>query len=161
MKLRFRFELLLLCLLSLLLACRGLDQKSNSKLIYWSSNNQDEIVFAQEVVTAWNANHQDQPFHTQPVPEGQSSEEVILAAVVGKTTPDVYSNMWQGDVEAYAEAKKLIALDTLPGFMPLKIESTPWWCFIRRVSAPQMRQILFSSMKTLIRTGSRAPMRMS
>jgi len=55
--------------------------------------------------------------HSQPVPEGQSSEEVILAAVVGKTTPDIYSNMWQGDVEAYAQAKKLVALDTLPGFL--------------------------------------------
>jgi multiple sugar transport system substrate-binding protein len=50
------------------------------------------------------------------VPEGQSSEEVILAAVVGKTTPDMYANMWQGTVEMYAHAGVLIALDTLKGF---------------------------------------------
>ncbi len=54
--------------------------------------------------------------HTQPVPEGQSSEEVILAAVVGKTTPDIYSNMWQGDVEGYARARAVVPLDTIPGF---------------------------------------------
>ena len=53
----------------------------------------------------------------QPVPEGQSSEEVILAAVVGRTTPDVYANMWQGDVEAFARAGVLVPLDTLPGFL--------------------------------------------
>ena len=118
MKLRFRFELILLFFILILFSCQGLDKKSNNKLIYWSSNNQDEIAFAQEVVEAWNGNNPDQAVHTQPVPEGQSSEEVILAAVVGKTTPDIYSNMWQGDVEAYAQAKKLIALDTLPGFIP-------------------------------------------
>ena len=53
----------------------------------------------------------------QPIPEGQSSEEVILAAVVGKTTPDIYANMWQGSVEMYARANVLIPLDTMKGFM--------------------------------------------
>jgi len=53
----------------------------------------------------------------QPIPEGQSSEEVILAAVVGKTTPDIYANMWQGNVEMYARAGVLIPLDTLRGFL--------------------------------------------
>jgi multiple sugar transport system substrate-binding protein len=53
----------------------------------------------------------------QPIPEGQSSEEVILAAVVGKTTPDIYANMWQGNVEMYARAGVLIPLDTLKGFL--------------------------------------------
>ena len=55
--------------------------------------------------------------HLQPIPEGQSSEEVILAAVVGKSTPDIYANMWQGNVEMYAHAKALIPLDTLKGFL--------------------------------------------
>ena len=56
------------------------------------------------------------PIRFQPVPEGRSSEEIILAAVVGKTTPDIYSNIWQGDVEAYAQAGVLIPFDTLKGF---------------------------------------------
>jgi len=58
----------------------------------------------------------------QPIPEGQSSEEVILAAVVGKTTPDIYANMWQGSVEMYAKAGVLIPLDTLQGFMEFMYE---------------------------------------
>ncbi len=66
----------------------------------------------------WNRAHASVPVHLQPVPEGQSSEEVILAAVVGKTTPDIYANMWQGNVEMYARAGVLVPLDTLNGFLP-------------------------------------------
>lgn len=65
----------------------------------------------------WNTSHRDVPVHMQPIPEGQSSEEVILAAVVGKSAPDIYANMWQGNVEMYAHAGVLIPLDTINGFL--------------------------------------------
>ncbi|SDK72438.1 multiple sugar transport system substrate-binding protein [Catalinimonas alkaloidigena] len=92
------------------------DERAARTLRYWSSNNSQEIAFADRMVQAWNATHPDQPVAFQPVPEGQSSEEIILAAVVGGTTPDIYSNMWQGDVERYARAGRLVPLDTLRGF---------------------------------------------
>lgn len=98
----------------------GCNSKNNSQLnelTYWSSNNSYEIQFAKEMTDRWNKNNKELKVHFQPVPEGQSSEEIILAAVVGKTTPDIYSNMWQGDVESYAEAGVLVPLDTLKGFM--------------------------------------------
>ncbi len=101
---------------SLLLISCSVNKKKNNFLTYWSSNNTYEIEFAQNIVNKWNKRHPDKIVKFQPVPEGQSSEEVILAAVVGKTTPSIYSNMWQGDVEAYAEAGVLIPLDTLKGF---------------------------------------------
>ncbi len=41
---------------------------------------------------------------------------------MGNTTPDIYSNMWQGDVEAYAQAGVLVALDTLNGFLDFLYE---------------------------------------
>jgi len=41
---------------------------------------------------------------------------VILSAVVSKTTPDVYSNIWPGDVELYVEANSLVAVDQFPDF---------------------------------------------
>jgi multiple sugar transport system substrate-binding protein len=69
------------------------------------------------ITNTWNSDHATKAIHIQPVPEGQSSEEVILAAVVGKTTPDIYANMWQGNVEMYARAGVLIPLDTLKGFL--------------------------------------------
>ena len=89
----------------------------DSGLTYWSSNNPEEIEFARDYVGKWNNKNPHSPVSFQPIPEGQSSEEIILAAVVGNTTPDIYANMWQGDVEDYARAGVLVALDTLPGFM--------------------------------------------
>ncbi|TDI95391.1 MAG: extracellular solute-binding protein [Caldithrix sp.] len=56
------------------------------------------------------------PVKYQPVPEGQSSEEVILAAVVGKSPPDIYSNMWPGDVQLYVNAKALVPLSQFADF---------------------------------------------
>ncbi|GAB4334566.1 MAG: extracellular solute-binding protein [Calditrichia bacterium] len=105
-------------LLGLLVGCGGNGAATGgSSLLYWSANNPNEIAYAKLVVEQWNRRHPDQPLRFQPVPEGRSSEEIILAAVVGKTTPDIYSNMWQGDVEAYARAGKLVPLDTIPGFL--------------------------------------------
>ena len=88
----------------------------DSVLEYWCSNNIGEITFSQKMVDGWNLTHPDSKMKFQPIPEGQSSEEIILAAVVGKTTPDIYSSMWQGRVELYARANVLIPLDTLAGF---------------------------------------------
>ena len=99
----------------LMIGCTG--NTSNSKeLLFWCSNNKDEITLSAKATQSWNDKHTN-PIHYQPIPEGQSSEEVILAAVVGKTTPDIYANMWQGSVEMYAHAGVLIPLDTLKGFM--------------------------------------------
>lgn len=88
-----------------------------STLTYWSSSNPEEMLFAQTSIDKWNNGHPDHQIKFQPVPEGSSSEEIILASVVGKTTPDIYANMWQGDVEDYAQAGVLVPLDTLAGFL--------------------------------------------
>ncbi|MFO7446234.1 MAG: extracellular solute-binding protein [Ignavibacteriaceae bacterium] len=96
--------------------CSNRSDANRQSIIYWSSNNTEEILFAREIVNQWNKENPGNIVSFQPVPEGQSSEEIILAAVVGETTPDIYSNMWQGDVEAYAQAGVLVALDTLEGF---------------------------------------------
>ena len=115
---RFFINIALLILIWLTLSsCNSGNESSDTKLIYWCSNNSYEIQFAKLKTEKWNKNNRDVSVKYQPVPEGRSSEEIILAAVVGKTTPDIYSNMWQGDVEAYAQAKVLVALDTLKGFM--------------------------------------------
>lgn len=109
---RLLFILLIPWMLS---SCRG--DKDDSVLEYWSSSNIGEITFSQKMVDQWNLSQQEWELAYQPIPEGQSSEEIILAAVVGKTTPDIYSNMWQGSVEFYAKADVLVALDTMDGFM--------------------------------------------
>ncbi|MCD4832612.1 MAG: extracellular solute-binding protein [Bacteroidales bacterium] len=106
-----------LFLLVILSSCSNRAKDNNFALSYWSSSNNSEIEFANILVDNWNSQHPDEKIQYQPVPEGQSSEEIILAAVVGKTTSDIYSNMWQGSVEFYAKANILVALDTLPGFI--------------------------------------------
>jgi len=112
------------CLIIFLLtvSCTRNERKLRNEIIYWSSNNTEEIEFARYIVEKWNKENPNMKVKFQPVPEGQSSEEVILAAIVGKTTPDIYSNMWEGDVEGYARAGILVALDTLDGFMEFLYE---------------------------------------
>ncbi|GLR17137.1 extracellular solute-binding protein [Portibacter lacus] len=94
------------------------DSKSHDPdvLTYWSSNNGGEIAFAKWAVEKWN-DEGNKAIKYQPIPEGQTSEEILLAAVVAGTTPDIYSNIWQGAVEFYRVSNILVALDTLDGFM--------------------------------------------
>jgi multiple sugar transport system substrate-binding protein len=99
-----------------LFACSSSNKKKGYELSYWSSSNSSEIEFSKILTENWNLLHPNDKIQYQPVPEGQSSEEIILAAVVGKTTSDIYSNMWQGSVEFYAKANILVALDMLAGF---------------------------------------------
>lgn len=86
-------------------------------MLFWSSSNAQEITFSKKYIDKWNNDHPGKEIKFQPIPEGQSSEEIILASVVGKTTPDIYANMWQGSVEMFANAGVLIPFDTLDGFM--------------------------------------------
>lgn len=100
----------------LITSCDGDNKEKRNKITYWCSNNSYEIQFAKSLTDEWNQSNSGTKVDFQPVPEGQSSEEIILAAVVGETTPDIYSNMWQGDVEVYAQAGVLFPLDSLDGF---------------------------------------------
>ena len=97
------------------MSCNNSNKENDDELLFWSSNNRGEIEFTEHFVNQWNST-ETTILKFQPIPEGQSSEEVILASVVGKTTPDIYANMWQGSVEMYAKAGVLIPLDTLKGF---------------------------------------------
>ena len=106
----------LVVLLFVLCSCQTHSGK-NKELLFWCSNNPREISLCTSLTQTWNHNHAENTIHLQPIPEGQSSEEVILAAVVGKTTPDIYANMWQGNVEMFAQSGVLIPLDTLKGFL--------------------------------------------
>ncbi|MDQ3015666.1 MAG: extracellular solute-binding protein [Bacteroidota bacterium] len=108
-------------MLFLFASCSNRKQHDNT-LVFWSSTNSQEITFTRKYIDKWNQEGHTKQFVFQPVPEGNSSEEVILAAVVGMTTPDIYSNMWQGDVEDFAQSGVLVPLDELDGFMEFMYE---------------------------------------
>lgn len=113
----FRLLLYIVTAAAVFASCKKDTGASGYALQYWSSNNGGEIQFSRWVVERWNQANPESPVKYQPVPEGQSSEEIILAAVVAKTTPDIYSNIWQGLVEFYSRSGILVPLDTIPGFM--------------------------------------------
>jgi multiple sugar transport system substrate-binding protein len=100
-----------------LISCRN--RRSNGEMLFWSSNNAQEISYIAAKIQQWDSLNPGRPIRFQPIPEGQSSEEIILASVVGKTTPAIYANMWQGNVEMYARAGVLVMLDTMPGFFEI------------------------------------------
>jgi multiple sugar transport system substrate-binding protein len=109
-----------LFLLVLMLSCKHGTNKG--EMLIWSSNNAQEISYFTAKIDQWNSDNPGRVIRVQPIPEGQSSEEIILASVVGGTTPGMYANMWQGNVEMYAQAGVLVRLDTMPGFMEFLTE---------------------------------------
>src|SRR5690349_10035059 len=111
-----RYRKVLFALTYVLIATCKQDTAKSNELLFWCSNNNREIQLCTAAKDKWNSANALLPVHMQPIPEGQSSEEVILAAVVGKSAPDIYANMWQGNVEMYARAGVLIPLDTIEGF---------------------------------------------
>ncbi len=104
------------------LACGHSPERAEDALIFWSANNVFEQQFAREVVAEWNRLHPDKHVVHQPVPEGQSSEEVILASIAARTTPDIYANVWPGDVQFYVRANAVVRISDFPGALDFLIE---------------------------------------
>jgi len=94
-------------------------------LTYWCSPNQQEIELAQKVVEIWNDEHDSVKVRLQPIPASQSSEEVLLAAIAGGTTPDICSNMWPGAMSDFIKAGGLVCLDTFPDFYDVMLSRVP------------------------------------
>ena len=125
-----RFIVLIVTLI-FLVACGG--KKSDSKqmpamktsLTYWCAANPLETKLAKELVQSWNVMHPNIPVMLQPLPASQSSEEVLLAAIAGGTTPDICSNMWPGAMDRFISAGGLVRLDTFPDFWPYMIQRVP------------------------------------
>ncbi len=86
------------------------------RLKYWCSANPYEIELAKKIVDKWNKLNPKIQVEVQPLPAGQSSEEILLAAIAAKTTPDVCSNIWPGAIAEYIKANGLVALDEFDDF---------------------------------------------
>jgi len=73
----------------------------------------------------WNRMHPQIQVRMQPIPVSQSTEEVLLAAIAGKTTPDVCSNIWPGALREYTQAGGLVALDKFADFDSIATARVP------------------------------------
>jgi multiple sugar transport system substrate-binding protein len=80
-------------------------------LTYWPPANPTELAVAQRVTSAWNAIHPDVQVRVQPLPAGRSSEEVLLAAIVARATPDLCSNVSSALVARLVRAGGVVRLD--------------------------------------------------
>jgi multiple sugar transport system substrate-binding protein len=70
---------------------------------FWYATNPSETDFAVTVIDAWNASH-DVQVDAQPVPAGNTTEEVVLAAIAAGTTPCVLANVAPAAVPQYGAA---------------------------------------------------------
>ncbi len=87
--------------------------ESRIELTYWPAANPDEVDLARRLAAAWNARYPDVQVRVQPIPAGRSSEEVLLAAVVGNATPDICSNVSSGLLARLVRAGAVVRLDDL------------------------------------------------
>ena len=80
-------------------------------LTYWPAANPDETRLATRLTERWNAEHPDVQVRVQPLPAGRSTEEVLLAAIVAKATPDVCSNVSSALLARLVRAGGVVRLD--------------------------------------------------
>ena len=81
-------------------------------LTYWPAANPSETWLANRLAQQWNAEHPDVQVRVQPLPAGRSSEEVLLAAIVAKATPDISSNVSSALLARLVRAGSVVRLDT-------------------------------------------------
>ncbi|TVQ09326.1 MAG: sugar ABC transporter substrate-binding protein [Balneolaceae bacterium] len=94
-------------------------------LTYWSAPNPQEYAMAQDLVAEWNRDNPRIQVKLQALPAGQSSEEVLLSAMVAGTTPDICSNIWPGVTNDFIRAKGLYALDRFDDFEEVMAARVP------------------------------------
>jgi len=80
-------------------------------LTYWPAANPSEVKLATRLVAQWNTENPDIQVRVQPLPAGRSTEEVLLAAIVARATPDVSSNVSSALLARLVRAKGVVRLD--------------------------------------------------
>ncbi len=80
-------------------------------LTYWPAANPIEVKLADQLTARWNAENPDVQVRVQPLPAGRSSEEVLLAAIVARSTPDVSSNVSSALLARLVRANGVVRLD--------------------------------------------------
>lgn len=78
----------------------------------WYSNNEQEVRWGESVVEAWNDEHPDEQISAEEIPAGNSSEDVISAAITAGTTPCLVYNTAPAGVAAFQKQGGLVNLST-------------------------------------------------
>jgi len=80
-------------------------------LTYWPAANPPETRLALRLAAQWNLENPDVQVRVQPLPAGRSTEEVLLAAIVARATPDVSSNVSSALLARLVRANGVVRLD--------------------------------------------------
>jgi multiple sugar transport system substrate-binding protein len=80
-------------------------------LTYWPAANPSETRLAMRLAKEWNLENPDVQVRVQPLPAGRSTEEVLLAAIVARATPDVSSNVSSALLARLVRANGVVRLD--------------------------------------------------
>lgn len=100
----------------LLLLALSMAASAQQALTFWPSSNPEEIDFAKAITAAWNKANPAQQVKMQPLPASRSTEEVLLAAIAAKTTPDVAANIYPGAISQFVAAGGLYPHNKLADF---------------------------------------------
>lgn len=79
-------------------------------ILIWYSNNPEEIAWGKEVIQAWNDDHADEQVSAQEIPAGNSSEEVIRAAITAGNAPCLIYNTSPAAVPSFQKQQGLVAM---------------------------------------------------
>src|ERR1039457_7271489 len=81
----------------------------------WYSNNAQEVAWGEQVVASWTKSHPGQQVSGQQIPSGQSSEEVIGAAITAGSEPCLIYNTSPASVPDFEKQGGLVPLNDFPG----------------------------------------------
>ncbi len=82
-------------------------------LTYWPAANPQETKLANRLAAQWNRENPGVQVVVQPLPAGRSTEEVLLAAIVARATPDVSSNVSSALLSRLVRAGGVVRLDDI------------------------------------------------
>ncbi|MBA2573450.1 MAG: extracellular solute-binding protein [Nocardioidaceae bacterium] len=90
-------------------------QTTTGPIKIWLSNNPEEIAWGEAMVKAWNAENPNEEVTAQEIPAGQTSEEVIGAAITAGNAPCLVFNTSPAAVPQFQKQGGLVALDSFEG----------------------------------------------
>jgi multiple sugar transport system substrate-binding protein len=88
--------------------------ESRGPITIWLSTNAEEKAWGEAMVEAWNADHPDEEVNAEEIPAGQTSEEVIGAAITAGSAPCLVFNTAPAAVPQFQQMGGLVNLDSFP-----------------------------------------------
>ncbi len=114
---RLLTPLIYITIYTFVMSCHSSKAEDDTKdLSYWTAPSVELSKFESKMVEKWSLIHPESGIDWKTIPAGTTSEEVLLTAIATRTGPDICSNIFGGFAAQLADAKVLVALDTLPGF---------------------------------------------